>query len=57
MVPVVKEDNLVCIFGDYKLTVNKEANIDKYPIPEAKDLLVKINVGRIFCKLDLSNTY
>ena len=55
IVPVVKEDGSVCICGDQKLTVNKVVNIDKYSVPKTKSLLVKINGGRIFCKLDLRN--
>ena len=55
--PVIKEDGSVRICGDYKLTVNKVANVDKYPVPKTEDVLVKMNGRRIFCKLDLSNEY
>lgn len=39
------------------MIINKIANIDKYPIPITEDLLVKMNGGRVFCKLHLSNVY
>ena len=55
--PVIKEDGSFRICGDYKLTVNKVANVDKYPVPKTEDVLVKMNGDRIFCKLDLSNEY
>ena len=54
--PVI-EDGSVRICGDYKLTVNKVVNTDKYLVLKTEDLLVKMNAGRIFCKLDLSNAY
>ena len=57
IVPVVKEDDSVRISGDYKLTVNKVANVDKYRVPKTEDLLLKMDGGRIFCKSDLSNAY
>lgn len=33
IVPVVKSDGKVRICGDYKVTINQSAKIDKYPIP------------------------
>ena len=57
IVTVIKEDGTVRMCGYYKLTVNKVANADKYPVPKTEDLLVKMNGRRIFCKLDLSNAY
>ena len=45
IVPVVKEDGSVRICGDYKLTINKVANVDKYPVPKTKNLFVKMNGG------------
>ncbi len=33
IVPVLKNDGTVCICKDYKITLNKAAKLDKYPIP------------------------
>ena len=33
-VPVVKQDGLVGICGDYKYTVNQVSKLDNYPIPK-----------------------
>ncbi len=33
IVPVFKHDGTVCICEDYKITLNKAAKLDKYPIP------------------------
>lgn len=33
VVPVEKSDGSIRIRGDYKVTVNREAKLDKYPIP------------------------
>ena len=56
-IDTVIEDGSVRICGDYKLTVNKVVNTDKYLVLKTEDLLVKMNAGRIFCKLDFSNAY
>ena len=33
IVPVVKTDGSIRICGDYKVTVNQAAKLDKYPLP------------------------
>ena len=35
--PVEKSDGSIRICGDYKVTVNREAKLDKYPIPNIDD--------------------
>ena len=57
IVPVIKTDGSVRICGDYKVTVNKAAKIDKYPIPRIEDLFASLSGGRKFSKLDLSHAY
>lgn len=57
IVPVVKGDGSVRICGDYKLTVKSAACTESYPLPRIEDLLASINNGKIFSKLDLSNTF
>ena len=33
IVPVPKKDGSVCLCGDFKLTVNRAAKLDKFPLP------------------------
>ena len=34
IVPVLKKDGSVRIWGDYKLTVNQTAKLETYPLPK-----------------------
>ncbi len=53
IIPVLKNDGTVRICGDYKITINKAAKLDKYPIPRIEDLFAKLAGGKSFTKLDL----
>lgn len=57
IVPVLKSNGSIRICGDYKLTVNKAARVDKYPIPCIDDLYSKLTGGTHYSTLDLSNAY
>lgn len=57
IVPVLKPDGSVRICGDYKLTVNKAARLDTYPIPKLQDLFSGLAGGVVFSKLDMSQAY
>ncbi|CAH8565704.1 unnamed protein product [Dicrocoelium dendriticum] len=57
IVPVLKPDGNVRICGDYKLTVNRGAIIDRYPLPKIEDLYANLSGGVKFTKLDLSHAY
>ena len=57
IVPVVKDDGSVRICGDYKVTVNRTAQLDKYPLPRIEDLFASLAGGQRFSKLDLSHAY
>ena len=57
IVPVLKNNNSVCICGDFKLTVNPVTKLDHYPIPKIEDLFTKLSGGVTFSKLDLSQAY
>ena len=48
IVPVVKPDGNVHICGNYKVTVNHEAKLDKYPIPRIEDLFARLTGGQEF---------
>ena len=55
--PVLKGDSRVRICGDYKVTVNRFARLDKYPIPRIEELFASLAGGQTFTKLDLSHAY
>ena len=57
VVPVVKRDGSVCLCGDFKITVNKVAKFDSYPLPRIDDLFASLSGGRTFTKLDLAHAY
>ena len=56
-VPVMKNDGRVRICGDYKITVNRTAKVEKYPIPRIEELFSSLAGGKSFSKLDLSHAY
>ena len=55
--PIVKEDQTVRIFGNYKETVNAVSKLDNYPMPKAEDLFTILSGGGRFTKLDQSQAY
>ena len=57
IVPVMKSDGRVRICGDYKITVNRAAKLDKYPIPRIDELFASLVGGKAFTKLDLLHAY
>ena len=57
IVPVMKGDGGVRICGDYKLTVNKVAKLEVYPLPRIDELFASLSGGQTFSKLDLSHAY
>ena len=57
VVPVLKSNGSVRLCGDYKLTVNKAAKMDTYPIPSLHDMFSGLAGGVVFSKLDMSQAY
>ena len=57
VVPVVKPDNSVRLCGDYKVTVNRVAKLDVYPLPRIEEILASLAGGTTFTKLDLAHAY
>jgi hypothetical protein len=45
------------ICGDYKVTTNKAAKLDPYPIPTISDIYAQLAGGQLFSKLDMSQAY
>ena len=52
-----KDKEPVRVCGDFKLTVNKVARLDRHLIPRIEDLLAKLAGGKGFSKLDMSQAY
>ena len=58
IVPVMKSDRRMRICGDYKVSINRAAKLDKYPIPRIEELFASLTGGQAFTtKLDLSHAY
>ena len=57
IVPVMKRDGSVRICGDYKVTVNRAAKVDTYPLPRIDDLFASLAGGQAFSKVDLAHAY
>ncbi|CAK1600391.1 unnamed protein product [Parnassius mnemosyne] len=57
IVPVLKKDGNIRICADYKLTLNKVLEVDRYPLPRIDDLLSRLHGGERFSKIDLSQAY
>lgn len=50
IVPVLKKEGSIRICGDYKVTMNRAARIDIYPLPKIDDL--SLGHGKAFTKLE-----
>lgn len=53
IVPVPKKDGSVRLFGDYKVTVNLELQVEQCPLPRIKDIFPNLVGGLKFSKIDL----
>ena len=57
VVPVIKHDGNVRLYGDYKLTINSVAQNEVYPLRRIEELFAAVSGGQVFSKLDLSHAY
>ena len=57
IVSVIKNDSSIRICGDYKKTINRVSECDRYPVPKTEDLFATLNGREKFSKLDLSHAY
>ena len=57
VVTVLKPDGTLRLCGDYKVTVNKVAKTESYPLPRIEELFSSLTGGKSFTKLDLSHAY
>ena len=53
----MKRDGSIRISGDYKVTNNKAAKVDSYPLPRIEDLFSTLGKGKTYTKLDLAHAY
>ncbi|XP_037572404.1 uncharacterized protein K02A2.6-like [Dermacentor silvarum] len=57
IVPVLKRDGSVRNCGDFKVTINPVATVEKYPPPRIEVLWSALSGGQKFTKLDLRDAY
>ena len=57
IVPIVKREGTIRVFGDSKLTANTAAKIDTYPLSHIEDLFASLIGGQLFTILDLAHAY
>ena len=57
IVPVLKKDGSVRICGDYKVTVNRVLDINRYPIPNIDDIAFELAKGERFTERTRRNIY
>ena len=57
IVPVLKTNGELRVCGDYKLSVNRVAKLETYPLPRIEDLFTSLAGGKTFSKLDLAHAY
>ena len=58
LIAVLKADKKsVRLCGDFKVTVNPVAKLDRYPVPKVEDLFATLSGGKLFTKLDLRHAY
>lgn len=57
VVPIVKKDETIRLRADYKVTINKGVQDDRYLTQTIEDISYKINGGKYFCTLDIYQAY
>lgn len=57
IVIVKKPTGQIRICADFKVSVNSQIEIDRYPIPRIEELFHKLQGGQYFSKIDLSEAY
>ena len=57
IVPVFKKNGQLRICGDFKVTVNPQIEIDQHYMPRIDELFAKLQGGKEFTKLDLSQAF
>lgn len=54
---VLKKNGQIRICGDFKVTLNPQLNVAKYPIPKIDELFARLGSCSVFSQIDLSQAY
>jgi len=57
VVLVPKRDGTYRMCVDFKKTINKQLNVEYYPLPNIEDIFAHLSGGKVFTVLDLSDAY
>ena len=57
IVPVMKSNGTIRIFGHFKVTINSVSQVDTYPLPWVEELFSALSGGKYFSKLNMSQAY
>ncbi|XP_046399364.1 uncharacterized protein K02A2.6-like [Ischnura elegans] len=57
IVPVAKNDGSVRICGDFKITLNPNLQIERYPLPRVDEIFAKLEGGEKFSTIDLAQAF
>lgn len=57
IMPIIKDNGRVRICGNFKLTLNPQIIIDKYPLPLIDDIFTALQGGETFSEIDLTHAY
>ncbi|XP_064085209.1 uncharacterized protein K02A2.6-like [Macrobrachium nipponense] len=57
IVPVSKDNGSIRICGNFKVTINRYVENPEHPMPNPDELYQRLNGGKTFSKLDLSQAY
>lgn len=57
IVTVRKPNGQIEVCADFKVGINPQIEVDRYPIPKVEELFYKLKGGQYFSKFDLSEAY
>ena len=57
LVAIPKSNGQMRLCGDYKITLNPNLVVDRFPIPRVSDILEKLDKGLVSSKMDLAQAY
>lgn len=57
VVPILKPDGSVRLCGDYKVTLNPQLKVDRFPLPHVEDIFNMLRGAEFYCELDLKEAY